>query len=161
MNRLADPYQRGGLIRRYAALHIPAEVALAPHLSDLDDLDFESRRRAPLLRRHAGSFTPPFPPAASVAEALGMFYVLEGSTLGGRLILQDLAERGVDDPALAFLDPYGRETGPRWRQFLAVLARETGNNEGLILQACRGGIKAFAHAERVLCGEHHERTYPA
>lgn len=161
VERLADPYQRGGLIRRYAALHIPAEVALAPHLSEVDALDFESRRRTPQLRRHAGGFTPPFPPAASTAEALGMFYVLEGSALGGRMILRDLAARGVNDERLSFLDPYGSETGPLWRRFLAVLARETGTNEGLILQACRGGMKAFRHAERVLCGETNERTYPA
>jgi heme oxygenase (biliverdin-IX-beta and delta-forming) len=151
--RLADPYRRGGLIRRYAALHIPAEASLSPHLSEIEDLEFETRRRTSQLHPFAGDSAPVFPAPASLAEALGMFYVLEGSTLGGRMILRDLAERGVSDPALSFLDPYGSETGMRWRQFLAVLARETGDNQGLILQACRGALTAFRHAERVLCGD--------
>jgi heme oxygenase len=151
VERLADPDQRAGLIRRYAALHVPAEAALGPHLSGLDDLDFEARRRAPKLIAHAGSFAPAFPVPASVAEALGMFYVLEGSALGGRMILRDLAGRGVRDERLSFLDPYGSATGALWRSFLAVLARETGDNQGLILQACRGAMVAFRHAERVLC----------
>lgn len=149
--RLADLKERPRLIQLYAALHIPAETALAPYLSELPGLDFEARRRAPLLRAYAGAVAPAFPAPGSAAEALGMFYVLEGSTLGGRMILRELAGHGVDDEALAFLDPYGTETGARWRGFLAVLARETGDNEGLLLQACRGAIRAFRHAERVLC----------
>jgi heme oxygenase len=80
-----------------------------------------------------------------------MLYVLEGSTLGGRIILRMLASRGVQDPSLAFLDPYGAQTGARWRGFLAVLAREADDNEERIAQACDGARSGFSHAERLLC----------
>jgi heme oxygenase len=106
-----------------------------------------------LLQPHAGPIAPAFPAPRSAAEALGMLYVLEGSTLGGRMILRALAERGVHDPALQFLDPYGTDTGARWRAFLDVLARETGDDEERIAAACRGGVTAFRHAADVLCGE--------
>lgn len=149
--RLLDPKQRVRLIRRYAALHIPAEAALRPHLAGLPGLDFEARCRAPLLQPYAGTLAPVFPAPHTAAEALGMFYVLEGSTLGGRMILRELESQGVADEALAFLDPYGSETGARWRDFLATLIGNIGDNEGLILQACRGGMMAFRHAESVLC----------
>jgi heme oxygenase len=96
---------------------------------------------------------PTFPAPESQAEALGMLYVLEGSTLGGRLILRTLKDRGVDDPRLAFLDPYGPETGVRWRSFQSVLARETSHDEKLVAQACGGALSGFWHAERVLCGD--------
>lgn len=81
-----------------------------------------------------------------------MFYVLEGSTLGGHVILRGLAARGVTDAGLAFLDPYGAETGARWRGFLAVLAREV-RDDGAKAAACIGAVRVFRHAERILCGD--------
>jgi heme oxygenase len=154
VGRFSDPGQRLGFCARYAAFHIPADAALAPWLRELPDLELESRSRAPLLARFAGGQALPlFPAPASAAEALGMLYVLEGSTLGGRFIAGALAARGVTDPDLAFLDPYGDETGARWRAFLTVLAREIGDSEALIADACRGAVRAFDHAERILCGE--------
>lgn len=151
--RLTDPAQRRGMISRYAAFHIPAEDALGPHLQELADLDFSARSRAALFACHAGEDArPAFPVPGGRAEALGMLYVLEGSTLGGRMILRTLAARGVADPALGFLDPYGTETGARWRDFLAVLCRELADDRCLVAAACDGAVRGFAHAEKVLSG---------
>jgi heme oxygenase len=154
VGRFSDPGQRLGLCARYAAFHVPADAVLAPWLSEVSGLELDSRSRAPLLARFAGEQAlPAFPAPASRAEALGMLYVLEGSTLGGRFIVGALAARGVVEPDLAFLDPYGKETGARWRAFLVVLAREIGDEERLIEDACRGAVRTFDHAERILCGE--------
>ncbi len=151
--QFADPLRRSGLVCRYAAFHIPADDALGAQLDGVASLDFSNRSRTPLLAKFTGEHPlPDFPAPADRAEALGMLYVLEGSTLGGRFILRALAERNVADPDLAFLDPYGSETGARWRDFLDVLARETGDDAALIDSACRGAIRAFRHAARVLCG---------
>lgn len=148
--RLSNSAVRPRLIRKYAALHIPADASLGPYLADVQGLDFRCRSRAPLLLRFAGKAAlPTFPLPASRGEALGMLYVLEGSTLGGRLILRMLAARGVEDPDLAFLDPYGAETGRRWRSFLLVLSREI-DDEDEIAEACRGARSGFCHAERLL-----------
>lgn len=53
------------------------------------------------------------------AYALGSFYVLEGSTLGGRVILKSLP------PALhsraRYFEGYGMQTGAMWQSFLAIL----------------------------------------
>jgi heme oxygenase len=153
VTRLSDPRARPDMIRRYAAFHIPADAALGPYLGDIDGLDMLARRRTPLLADFAGEGAlPDFPAPRSRAEALGMLYVLEGSTLGGRLILRMLAERGIADPDLAFLDPYGRDTGCRWRSFLSVLARETDDDEQRIAEAGKGALSGFDHAESVLCG---------
>jgi heme oxygenase len=149
VNRLADPAQRAGLLARYAAFHGPTEAALAPWLAQTPGLYFASRCRAPLLPDFTGA--PEFPAPQSTGEALGVLYVLEGSTLGGRMIMRALADRGVDDLALTFLDPYGTDTGARWRSFLDVLIRYSGEDEGLIAEVCRGGVAGFRYAERVLC----------
>jgi heme oxygenase (biliverdin-IX-beta and delta-forming) len=153
IGELSDASSRPGMIRRYAALHIPADPALAPHLAGMADLDFHARSRAAALAPFASAALPPFPRPQDAAEALGMLYVLEGSILGGRLILHSLADRGIEDPALAFLDPYGAATGARWRHFLAVLTSEVGDSPRRIDAACNGADRGFRHAGRILSGD--------
>ena len=148
--QLRDPARRGALVERYAALHRPAEDRLEPFLADVPDLDFAARsaaRRPPAPEAAATDFPAP----RSRSEALGMLYVLEGSLLGGRFILREVAAAGGPVESLAFLDPYGREGGGRWRSFLGVLERQLAEDEQ-IAEACEGARRAFRHAERVLCG---------
>lgn len=152
VEQLADRTRRDALVHRYAALHLPADEALSSLLHEVDGLDYRARSRTPLLAHLAGPVEhPAFPSPGSRAEALGMLYVLEGSTLGGRLILRELARRGVEDARLAFLDPYGGETGRLWRGFLQVLEREAVHYLSLA-QAEAGAMRGFEHAEHVLCG---------
>ena len=153
VGQLADPKRRPGLIGRYAALYLPADAALSPHLGDVEGLAFASRSRARFLAAFAGTAPlPPFPRPRSRAEALGLLYVLEGSSLGGRMVLRALADRGVEEPALAFLDPYGAATGALWRGFLTVLERDAGTQPGDSEAAADGALRGFAHAESLLCG---------
>lgn len=54
----------------------------------------------------------------SHAEAVGGLYVVEGATLGGRVICRMLAARAaLADVPRAFFAGYGADTGPRWRAF--------------------------------------------
>ena len=66
------------------------------------------------------------PAVTTLARALGVAYVLEGSTLGGRYILAKLPPPLVRlrGQATAFLVGHGPETGARWRAFGAIVARE-------------------------------------
>jgi heme oxygenase (biliverdin-IX-beta and delta-forming) len=61
---------------------------------------------------------PVLPAVAGTAQALGRLYVLEGSSLGGRMINQAFAQRAAGDPLagvwLSGLDPYGDATGAMW-----------------------------------------------
>jgi heme oxygenase len=150
---------RRTLAQRFHALHTEAEAALAPWLSHVEGLEFEGRRRSPLLARDLEALGAP--PAAGpkdpirvtgVAEALGRLYVLEGSTLGGRVIRREVAAAGGDMDGLSFLDPYGERTGERWRAFLEVVAAET-DVEALVA----GAVAGFAHAETRLCDEAADR----
>jgi heme oxygenase len=151
--QLADRARRPGLIARYAAFHLPADDVLRPFLDPVPELEFVARSRAQWLAPFANAnAVPAFPKPGTRWEALGLLYVLEGSALGGRVILRALAARGAIDPVLGFLDPYGSETGRLWRGFLSVLDRETGDDEARITDAVQGSVRGFAHAERVLCG---------
>jgi len=153
---LADPARRPAVVDRYAAFYSSAHRALAAALEQVEGLSFPERRRAWEAVRvlfHEDEASPAFPEPANSLEALGSFYVVEGSTLGGRLILRELQKRGVADIALRFLDPYGSEGGSMWRSLLAVLEREGGRGAMQLESICRGATRGFAHAEHILCSE--------
>lgn len=69
------------------------------------------------------------PQLASTAEAIGAAYVLEGSTLGGRVISRHLRSLFGPDVPRAFLECYGSDTGERWASFRAALASFAGSRE--------------------------------
>jgi heme oxygenase len=155
LTRVARPETRRDVVLRFWRLHVDLEAVAAPWLAGLGGLDFDGRRRTPLLRVDLGVLglapTPAgrAPRARSRAEALGWMYVLEGSTLGGQVIRRRLTAAGGDMAGLSFLDPYGPRTGERWRSFLAVLEREAAADpQAAVAGACAG----FRHAERRLCG---------
>jgi heme oxygenase (biliverdin-IX-beta and delta-forming) len=117
-DRLSEATTRGPLIAGYYAFHRETAAALRPHLRDMTDLAFSSHVRVrqssgkTVLPWHGKSpVNPVFPAIGTKAEALGALYVLEGSTLGGRKILQALRSQGVSTDGLHFLDPYGKDAG--------------------------------------------------
>jgi heme oxygenase len=62
------------------------------------------------------------PRLRDAAEAFGCLYVLEGSTLGGRVISRHVQARLGAELPRRFLDGYGAETGERWQEFRRALA---------------------------------------
>ena len=79
--------------------------------------------------------------AAESDQALGAFYVLEGSTLGGRLISRALAETPMRAVGLRYFDPYGEDTGRRWRAFKAWLDGEAAHSRPAMVE--RGAVATF------------------
>lgn len=160
--RLTTARGRRQVVERFYGWHAGAEEALSPVLSGVLGLDYSARSRLGLLRSDLvaigadGAETLPVcavEPPATILEALGMLYVLEGSTLGGRVIRREMTAAGLSMTGLAFLDPYGGLAGERWRGFLSVLRRESpaGNLTGRD-EVVRGGLAGFRQAEAWLCG---------
>lgn len=58
-------------------------------------------------------------------SAMGALYVLEGSTLGGKIIAKTLAEKLGNDVSLLFFRGYGAETGSMWKKFTHYLEHPT------------------------------------
>lgn len=112
LHRLSEAATRGPLIAGYFSLYRATEAALRPHLSDMPDLAFCSRVRsrqipdkAELPERGKLLVNPVFPAIGTKAEALGALYVLDGSTLGGRKILQALRRQGRLNRGPSFSGP--------------------------------------------------------
>lgn len=59
----------------------------------------------------------------SEAEAMGAYYVLEGSTLGGVLLSGIIAERlnSADRKGIAFFSGYGAHSKTMWNRFISYL----------------------------------------
>jgi heme oxygenase len=124
VDRLSAPDQRVGSLVGFHLLHRETGTKVEPFLGGLADLDFPARRRSPLIAEGLGGLgqTASVDSAASPdihtsAEAFGALTVLEGSSLGGCVILKELKHRGASLAGLGFLDPYGADTGQRWRSF--------------------------------------------
>lgn len=155
LGRIVAPDARRTLVEGFHRLHASLEPGLARWLDDVESLDFEERRRAPWLVRDlevlAGrvEIDPAAPAPGSRLEALGWLYVLEGSTLGGRVIRKQVAASDGGMDGLGFLDPYGARQGERWKSFLAVLEREA-RSEGDVETVVAGARNAFRYAEACL-----------
>lgn len=75
----------------------------------------------------------PFENTASIspAFAMGILYVVEGSSLGGRIILKNInnALGHTEDKGAAYFAGYGNNTGSKWKSFLnSLTAYEAKNN---------------------------------
>ena len=61
------------------------------------------------------------PPVETWPAALGYFYVIEGSTLGGQIIARHVRATIGMEAATSFLSDGRADVGTRWKQMLAVL----------------------------------------
>jgi len=80
----------------------------------------------------------------SVPFALGIFYVVEGSTLGGRFILKNVSRvpQLSGDKSVSYFNGYGDKTGSFWKSFLNFLSEyEQQNNCGDAI--IEGAVFAF------------------
>lgn len=117
-------------LTRMFGVHAPFEAGLArmPQLRALVP-DLEQRSKTPLLLRDLqalglrATVHAPLPPLLGTARALGALYVLEGSTLGGKIILRHLEKvlGARIASAHAYLAAYGAEVGPMWKRFSRML----------------------------------------
>jgi heme oxygenase len=100
-------------------------------------LDFEARRKAGHLRDDltalgsSGATVDALPrcsrlPAVTgAADVFGVMYVMEGSTLGGRVVRRMVADRLGLTPGhgCAYFAGYGDRVGPMWQEFCTALDR--------------------------------------
>jgi len=134
------------LNRFYGYLH-PLELTLNRYSEISAYLpDYHQRRRSTTisedLRTMNGLYAEPsycsnLPVINSAGKAFGCLYVMEGSTLGGKVISGILQEKlGITNTTgAAFFYGYGKETGEKWKTFreaLGVFSAQYNNDEEII-----------------------------
>lgn len=144
-------------------IHEPVEAMFAVHQGLLRaGFAPATRRKVPMLERDlralGGSPREPMrcdvPAGGSLSRALGIAYVIEGSTLGGRFILAKLPAslQPLVGHATSFLEGYRSETGPRWRAFAAIVEREittVAEEDAAVAAAIEMFTSLTHHLERV------------
>lgn len=119
----------------------PLESALAAHAEELGLVAGE--RTAALREDLGGGEVPSDVVSLDRAEAYGVAYVLEGSTLGG-VSLAKLGEKASFAPPMAYLRLRGAETMPRFKSFLGRLAAwDEAASEDARNAAERSAVAAF------------------
>lgn len=88
------------------------------------------------------------PSVSTPAEAIGCLYVIEGSTLGGRVVLRHVRRCvGVDvESGARFFAGYGEHTAARWQETCAAIARFD-RQPRAIERASRSAVDTFASLE--------------
>jgi heme oxygenase (biliverdin-IX-beta and delta-forming) len=118
------------LLRTLWQLHAGYEAAFAGQPWSSGPIDFAARCRSDMLLtdlRALGAadipHSPSHVPVADLLDAIGCLYVLEGSTLGGQIILRRAGE-GLGLTAAGgagFFHGYGARTGAMWRQLIDAI----------------------------------------
>jgi len=112
------------------AYYGPLEDRIKTQLTSDNFPDIERRSRADtlLLDMDAAGIPLPAPEICrdlplidSYGTALGALYVLEGSTLGGRIIAEILAGQLGSEKCLSYFNSYGNETAGMWQSFKDLL----------------------------------------
>ena len=144
----------------FAAYYAPLEAQIYT-LPGLDDWvpALERRRKLPLLERDLQHLQPQrgvtttvpldlVPRLDTPLAALGCLYVLEGATLGGRVIARHLDARlGIDARnGGAFHTAYGPEAGRMWRSMQDALrsADSSASARAIIIGAAYATFAGFA-----------------
>ncbi|OXA89529.1 biliverdin-producing heme oxygenase [Flavobacterium hercynium] len=132
-------------------VHTNLEEEIFPLLTDIID-DLKAREKKELLEADLSylNYTKTNSnrvfnkEKVSTAFALGIFYVVEGSTLGGRFILKNLETIPglTEEKGVSYFNGYGNKTGSYWKSFLNLLStyEEEHNCENEIID---GAIYAF------------------
>jgi heme oxygenase len=126
------------ILERFYGFYEPLEAALEKKLAAIPGLDFAARKKLALLEKDLlflGKTTAELlalprcdqlPECELVPQALGDFYVLEGSTLGGQFITKHVQKTLAVDATSggAFYASYGADTKAQWKNFQAVLVEQ-------------------------------------
>lgn len=154
--RLRDLGERPAMVARFHVLHSAVEEAIAPWRPRFEADGYTPDRRSPLILQGLETLDVEPPAGEAVAalltygEAIGWVYVAEGSMLGGRVMQKGMVRDGIPLTGLEFLDPWGDETGSRWRAFMRTMDSASASGQASQDDILKGGRDAFDLAFRLL-----------
>lgn len=141
------------LLLHFYAYFSHLEQEIKPYINTQVLPDYGERRNAAYLKSdieelgftidHLPSTT--VPQLSNTMEALAALYVMEGSIMGGSIIVQMLAKGGITK-GVSFFSGYGAETGQMWGKFIAVLNAEakTPADEDLAIKTANATFTHFS-----------------
>lgn len=142
------------LVQMYAVNRDVEQNVYTRLKSVVADVDNRNKAHQIAADLQAINYTEPLPtdnpitagkPEMSEAFALGVMYVIEGSTLGGRVILKNIgpALQLTEEHGASYFGGYGANTGGYFGSFMQVLA-EYPNSEAEEAEVIAGADYAFS-----------------
>jgi heme oxygenase len=119
--------QYGGALAALHGVYAPLEAGIDGFLSIRPELfDYHTRRKLPSLNDDLAELgclpcerEMRYPVPATVADLIGVLYIVEGSAMGGQSIARCLRQGGFDKLPMRFFSGRGEHAGARWHAFLA------------------------------------------
>ncbi|WP_134091696.1 biliverdin-producing heme oxygenase [Olivibacter sp. XZL3] len=126
------------------------ENAIKPYITISVLPDYQERRNSSFIKKDIEALGENIdqlpeveaPVITTVQEALGALYVLEGSIMGGSIIVKMLEKIGITR-GTSFFSGYGEETGKKWSTFVNVLNKHA-TNAAAEEQAIKAAGSTFA-----------------
>lgn len=130
------------------------EQAIAPYITEQLLPDYKDRRNSSYLKNdieelgsHTGE-TPSItlPVIENQLQALGALYVMEGSIMGGSIIIKMLEKGGITK-GISFFSGYGEATGQKWGVFVGTMNQQatTPEEEEIAIQAANEAFTCFGN----------------
>lgn len=136
-----------GLLQLFYGFFAPLQARVTAFLTPADLPDLPQRRTSQWIRDDLAALGFPslhtsvcrqLPPITSPPHAWGALYVMEGSTLGGKMIRNMLLDQGgsaISPAHTRYFTGYGAETGSRWKTFLEALNQQQEQAQTIIMAA--------------------------
>lgn len=150
------------LLEKMRAFHLQFEnlVGTRPEWRHYN-FDFDERRKTASLERDLAALQQPDLTAAIIALPLesatfpfiaGYLYVLEGSTLGGQILIRLLNQQLGITPATGgvYFTSYGPAVGRKWKECQDLLERIGGSSAIAADEMIAGASDAFSRLDRWL-----------
>lgn len=124
------------ILRMFYGYFSPLEALVQQYITPEQLPDIAERRKAKAILQdliaigHSEksiAFCQQLPDIKTAAHAFGALYVMEGSTLGGKMIARMLLKNkalSLSEKSLTFFAGYKEETGKKWKTFLDVFDRQ-------------------------------------
>lgn len=152
-----DEYQH--VLIKFHGVYRPLEASLAKLPWSAHGIDHAARLKRPALDSDLRTLgiddpdvlpvCPGTPAPRTIDEGFGCLYVLEGATLGGRIIAPHI-ERVLGltpDDGIRFFSGYGTDTGAMWQAFREALTTHATDNprDDQIVQSAAATFTALLH----------------
>ena len=128
------------------------EQAIAPFITPELLPDYKERRNASYLKQDIQELVSEIgslpevrvPNITNKQQAMGALYVMEGSIMGGSIIVKMLEKGGISK-GISFFSGYGESTGQKWGVFTAALneVAKTAEEEELAIEAANETFTRF------------------
>lgn len=142
-------------LKHFYAYFNHLEQAIAPYITVELLPDYKDRRNSSYLKNDIEALgssinelpATTVPEISNAIQALAALYVMEGSIMGGSIIVKMLEKGGVTK-GVSFFSGYAEATGQMWGTFIGVL-NKAATNEAEETIAIKAANDTFAHFSEV------------